>query len=91
MPWLSGTDVRWLVADLRRTLAPMSKRILATILWFMVGWTAGAMATFFLGLPDGLNEQAVRAAYQMRFAPAMKNGRPVSYWLSNVEIEFNLR
>ncbi|HJZ69260.1 MAG TPA: energy transducer TonB [Blastocatellia bacterium] len=43
------------------------------------------------GLPDGLNEQAVRAAYQMRFAPAMKNGRPVSYWLSNVEIEFNLR
>lgn len=43
------------------------------------------------GLPDGLNEQAIRAAYQMRFRPAMKNGRPVSYWLSNVEIEFNLR
>ncbi|HEY3136173.1 MAG TPA: energy transducer TonB [Blastocatellia bacterium] len=43
------------------------------------------------GLPDGLNEQAIRAAYQMRFSPAMKNGRPISYWLSNVEIEFNLR
>jgi periplasmic protein TonB len=43
------------------------------------------------GLPDGLNEQAIRAAYQMRFRPAMKNGRPVSYWLNNVEVEFNLR
>jgi TonB family protein len=42
------------------------------------------------GLPDGLNEQAIRAAYQMRFRPAMKDGRSVSYWLS-VEIEFNLR
>jgi periplasmic protein TonB len=43
------------------------------------------------GLPDGLSEQAVRAAYQMRFRPAVKDGRQVSYWLSNVEIEFNLR
>ena len=33
----------------------MNKRILATFLWFLAGWTAGAMATFFLGLPDGLN------------------------------------
>lgn len=43
------------------------------------------------GLPDGLNEQAIRAAYQMRFRPAMKNGQPVGYWLNNVEVEFNLR
>jgi TonB family protein len=43
------------------------------------------------GLPDGLNEQAIRAAHQMRFRPATKNGQPVSYWLSNVEIEFRLR
>jgi protein TonB len=43
------------------------------------------------GLPDGLNEQAIRAAYQMRFKPAIKNGQPVSYWMSNVEVEFNLR
>jgi protein TonB len=42
-------------------------------------------------LPDGLSEQAVRAAYQMRFRPALKDGRQISYWLSNVEIEFNLR
>jgi len=33
----------------------MNKRILATVLWFMVGWTGGSMASFFLGLPDGLN------------------------------------
>jgi periplasmic protein TonB len=43
------------------------------------------------GLPDGLNEQAIRAAHLMRFRPAIRDGRPVSYWLSNVEIEFNLR
>jgi TonB family protein len=43
------------------------------------------------GLPDGLSEQAVRAAYQMRFRPAVKDARQISYWLSNVEIEFNLR
>ena len=33
----------------------MNKRTLATFLWFNVGWTAGAMATFFLGMPDGLS------------------------------------
>jgi TonB family protein len=43
------------------------------------------------GLPDGLNEQAIRAAYQMRFRPALKNGQAVAYWLNNVEVEFNLR
>jgi len=48
-------------------------------------------AVIVRGLPDGLNEQAIRAAYQMRFRPAMKDGRPVSYWLNNVEVEFNLR
>jgi protein TonB len=43
------------------------------------------------GLPDGLSEQAIRAAYEMRFRPAMKDGRTVSYWLNSVEVEFNLR
>lgn len=42
------------------------------------------------GLPDGLNEEAIRAAYQLRFRPATKNGQPVAYWV-NVQIEFNLR
>jgi protein TonB len=42
------------------------------------------------GLPDGLNEEAIRAAYQMRFKPAMKNGQPVAFPIS-IEVEFNLR
>ena len=42
------------------------------------------------GLPDGLDEQAIQAAYQLRFKPAMKNGQPVAYWIP-VLIEFNLR
>ncbi|HXG67891.1 MAG TPA: energy transducer TonB, partial [Blastocatellia bacterium] len=35
--------------------------------------------TILRGLPDGLNEEAVRAAMQMRFTPATKNGRAVPY------------
>jgi hypothetical protein len=33
----------------------MSKRILITFLWFNVGWVAGSMATFFVGMPAGLD------------------------------------
>jgi TonB family protein len=42
------------------------------------------------GLPDGLDEQAVQATYEMRFKPAMKDGKPVEFWLS-MSIEFNLK
>lgn len=42
------------------------------------------------GLPDGLNEEAIRAAMQIRFKPAMKNGQAVSYWTA-LDVEFNLR
>jgi len=42
------------------------------------------------GLPDGLDEQAIQAAYQLRFKPAMKSGQPVAFW-QGVDIEFNLR
>ena len=42
------------------------------------------------GLADGLNEEAIRAAYQIRFRPAMKGGQPVAFW-QLIEIEFNLR
>jgi protein TonB len=41
-------------------------------------------------LPDGLTEQAIRAAYELKFEPARKNGEPVAYW-QTVEIEFNLK
>ncbi|PYP87199.1 MAG: hypothetical protein DMF61_11210 [Blastocatellia bacterium AA13] len=42
------------------------------------------------GLPDGLDDEAVRAAFQLRFKPAMKDGAPVAYQL-NIEIEFKLK
>lgn len=42
------------------------------------------------GLPDGLDEQAIRTAYQMRFKPAMKGGNAVAYWMP-VLIEFKLQ
>jgi TonB family protein len=42
------------------------------------------------GLPFGLSYQAMDAAYQLRFKPATKDGRPVAFW-KPVEIEFRLR
>lgn len=42
------------------------------------------------GLPDGLNEEAIRALYRTRFRPAMKNGQPVAYWVT-MQVDFNLR
>jgi len=46
--------------------------------------------TIVRGLPDGLNEEAIRAVFQLRFRPAIKAGRPVSCW-TTVEVDFNLR
>lgn len=42
------------------------------------------------GLPDGLTEQAVEAARQAKFKPAVKDGKPVPYWVL-IQMEFNLR
>ena len=42
------------------------------------------------GLPDGLNKEALRCAFKSRFKPAMKDGKPVRFWVS-LDIEFNLR
>jgi len=33
------------------------------------------------GLPDGLTENAIRAACKMKFKPAVKDGAPVSQWV----------
>jgi TonB family protein len=41
------------------------------------------------GLPDGLDEQAIQAAYQLQIKPAMKGGNAVAYWIP-VVIEFKL-
>ncbi len=41
------------------------------------------------GLPEGLNEEAFNAVYQIRFKPAMKDGKPVPYWVV-IELQFRL-
>jgi len=41
------------------------------------------------GLPDGLTEQAVDSARQAKFKPAMKDGKPVEFWIA-LEMNFNL-
>jgi TonB family protein len=42
------------------------------------------------GLPDGLTEQAIEAARQAKFKPAMKDGKPVPYWVV-LQMGFNIR
>lgn len=41
-------------------------------------------------LPDGLDEEAIRAVYQMHFRPATRAGQSVAHWVV-LEVEFNLR
>ncbi|HEX6189747.1 MAG TPA: TonB family protein [Pyrinomonadaceae bacterium] len=41
------------------------------------------------GLPDGLTDRAIQAARQIKFIPAMKDGKPVSMWMQ-LEYNFNL-
>lgn len=41
------------------------------------------------GLPDGLDERAIGAAHQIRFIPAIKDGRFVSMWME-LHYNFNL-
>ncbi len=41
------------------------------------------------GLPDGLNERAIGAARQIKFIPAIRDGRFVSMWIQ-LEYNFNL-
>ena len=41
------------------------------------------------GLPDGLTERAIEVARQIKFIPAMKDGKPVSMWMQ-LEYNFNL-
>jgi TonB family protein len=47
-------------------------------------------ARIISGLPDGLNEKAIEAAYKMRFKPATKDGKDVATWIA-IEVTFALR
>lgn len=42
------------------------------------------------GLPYNLNHQAVLALYQLKFKPALKDGKPVAYWVM-IAVEFHMR
>lgn len=42
------------------------------------------------GLPDGLDERAVEAAFALKFQPATRDGVPITSWMS-IMVEFNLR
>lgn len=42
------------------------------------------------GLPFGLTEEAMNAARETKFKPAMKDGKPVPFWIG-LEISFNIR
>jgi TonB family protein len=42
------------------------------------------------GLPDGLDEMAIEAAYKLKFKPATKNGKPVAHWMT-IPIKFELK
>jgi TonB family protein len=42
------------------------------------------------GLPDGLDDQALKAAFELKFEPATRDGVAIDYMLS-IQVEFNLR
>jgi TonB family protein len=41
------------------------------------------------GLPDGLTQNAIKAAQEIKFKPATRDGKPVSMWMQ-LEYNFNL-
>lgn len=45
--------------------------------------------TVVRGLPAGLSERAIEAARQTKFKPAMKDGKPVKFWIL-LDINFNI-
>lgn len=47
-------------------------------------------ASVIRGLPDGLDDQALKAVYKLKFKAAMKDGIPVKYWMPII-VEFRLR
>jgi TonB family protein len=42
------------------------------------------------GLPDGLDDEAVKAIFRMKFKPATKSGQPTKFWV-RVDVAFKLR
>lgn len=75
----------------RYTESARQNRVQGTVLVSAV-FTADGKVTgirVIRGLPDGLNDEAIKAAQKIRFTPAMKNGQAVSVRMS-MEFSFNL-
>jgi TonB family protein len=63
----------------------------AVVLVLLIGSDGNVkMARTVNSLPDFLTEEALRAAFQLKFAPAMKNGQAVDYWM-RTNLEFMLK
>lgn len=75
----------------RYTESARQNRVQGTVLVSAV-FTADGRVTqirVIRGLPDGLNDEAIKAAQKIKFTPAMRNGQPVSVRMS-MEFSFNL-
>ena len=66
-------------------------QVTGTVVLQMVFSSSGAVTNIrtISGLPHGLTERAIAAAQRIRFAPAVKDGRPVSQYI-RVEYNFNI-
>ena len=75
----------------RYTEAARQEKIQGTVmLRVLIGADGDVKAARVIsGLPDGLNEKAIEAARESKFKPAMKDGKPVAYWMV-LRMTFNL-
>lgn len=73
------------------TEAARQNRVQGTVLVSAVFTADGRVTSIRVirGLPDGLNDEAIKAAQKIKFTPAMKNGQPVTVRMS-MEFSFNL-
>lgn len=73
------------------TEAARASQTMGTVVLRVIFSASGDVANIKLvsGLPDGLNERAIGAARQIKFIPAVKDGRFVSMWIQ-LEYNFNL-
>lgn len=89
----SGTEVSSHVQILSKpepTYTDLAKKnqVVGTVVLRAVFSSAGTVTNIHVvsGLADGLSEQAISAAKQIKFVPAMKDGHPVSMWM---ELQYN--
>jgi TonB family protein len=75
----------------RYTERARNNGVSGTVILRMVLRSSGEIGDIIIvkGLPDGLNEECIRVARQIRFVPAVKDGRPASQY-ANTEYNFRV-